>query len=145
MLAVFRDEARLVRCRVFVARLARDLHRFAVHLGGEFFHAVVGLGDARCTESVRFDDVGAGREVLVVDLANDLRLRDRQQFVVALDVAPVVLEALAAIGCLVELVALDHRAHRAVEYEDAPLQQRGQRRAARVFAAWRASGGGRGG
>ena len=52
-----------------------------------------------------------------------------------------VLEALAAVVGLVELVALDHRAHRAVEDHDALLQQRGQARAAGVFAAGRAAGG----
>jgi hypothetical protein len=54
-----------------------------------------------------------------VDLAHDAGLREREQVVVALEVARMVLEARAAIAGFVELVALDHRAHRAVEHEDA--------------------------
>ncbi len=59
-------------------------------------------------------------------------LRQRQQVVVALEVAAravmlvrvvcistFVGEALAAVAALVELVALQHRAHRAVDHEDA--------------------------
>ncbi len=42
-----------------------------------------------------------------------------EQIVVALDVAGPVGEPLAPVGRLVQLVALDHRAHGAVEDEDA--------------------------
>ena len=47
------------------------------------------------------------------------RLRQHQQVVVAFDVVLEILEALAAIVGLAELVGLDHGAHRAVENEDA--------------------------
>ena len=49
--------------------------------------AVVGLRRRVRVEGVGLDDVGAGREVLGVDLADDLRLRQREQVVVALQVA----------------------------------------------------------
>ena len=61
-----------------------------------------------------------------MDLADDLRLRQHQQVVVALQVVRVVGEALAAIVGLVEPVALDHRAHGAVEDQDALLEQGGE-------------------
>ncbi|CAM2147897.1 hypothetical protein PT2222_10327 [Paraburkholderia tropica] len=127
-----RDEARLVGRRVLVARGAREFRRLHVHLDGEFAHAVVVLRHRGRAERVGFDDVRARGEILVVNLADDLRLREREQFVIALDVARIVLEALAAISGFVELVALDHRAHRAVENQDARSEQRGQRGAARV-------------
>ena len=49
-----------------------------------------------------------------------------EQVVVALEVAVPVGEPLAAVLGLAEGVPLDHRAHGAVEHEDARLQQRGQ-------------------
>ena len=60
-------------------------------------------------------------------------LCQHQQVVVALDVAGPSPEALAAIGSLVELVALDHRAHGAIEHDDALLEELAQR----GDAAWR--------
>ena len=68
----------------------------------------------------------AGGEVLFVDLADDVGPRELEQLVVALQVLRMVLEALAAVGRLVEPVALDHRAHRAVEDHDALGEQAGQ-------------------
>ena len=50
-------------------------------------------------------------------------LRERQQIVVALQVAAVVAEALAAVARLIELVLLDHGAHRAIEQHDALIEQ----------------------
>ena len=55
--------------------------------------------------------------------AIDVGPREREQVVVALEVAPVVAEALAAERRFVELVPLDHRAHRAVEQHDALVEQ----------------------
>ena len=54
-----------------------------------------------------------------MDAANDLRLRQRQQVVVALLVAAVRVEAIAVIVDGVQPVALDHGAHGAIENEDA--------------------------
>ncbi len=127
-----RDEARFFRRRVFGGRFPRERRRRNVHLDDERFHPVIGLRDGRRAERVRLDDVRARGEVLIVNLADDPRLRDRQQLVVALHVTREILEALAAIRGLVELVALDHRAHRAVEDQDALPEQLRQRRAARV-------------
>ena len=72
-------------------------------------------------EGVGLKDVGAGFEIGVVDLADDLRLRQHQKVVIALEIVAVILEALAAIACLVQLVALDHGAHGAVEDKDTLL------------------------
>ena len=49
-----------------------------------------------------------------------------QEIAVALEILRVILEALAAEVRLGQLVALDHRAHRAVEDEDPPGQQGAQ-------------------
>jgi len=63
--------------------------------------------------------------------------RELQQVVVALQVLRVIAEALTAEIRLAELVALDHRAHRAVEDGDALRQDGGQRLGAGVVAAGR--------
>jgi hypothetical protein len=68
-----------------------------------------------------------------VDRADHLRVREREQVVVAAQVAMEIAEALAAELLLGELIALHHRAHGAVEHEDALLErvvQRGDARGA---------------
>src|SRR3954453_20029741 len=51
------------------ARGARQLGRRAVQLARERLHAVVGERDGSRVERVRLDDVGAGLQVLGVDVA----------------------------------------------------------------------------
>ena len=97
---------------------------------------VVVLRDRRGAKGIRFDQVGAGRQVALVDFLNDVRLRQGQQFIVALDEqfarATVgrrgeIDEAAggtATVRFFVELVLLDDRAHGAVEDHD-PLRQNG--------------------
>ncbi len=58
-----------------------------------------------------------------VDPADDLRLRESQQVVVARLLAMVVAEAVTVVVVLLELVALDHGAHGTVEHQDATAQQ----------------------
>jgi hypothetical protein len=50
-----------------------------------------------------------------MDAADDAGLGQHQQVVVALEVVRVILEAFAAVVGLLQAVALDHGAHRAVE------------------------------
>ena len=92
---------------------------FDVQLVGHVLEQVVGLRDGGAAERVGLDDVGAGGQVLPVDLADHVGPRQDQQVVVALEILRVILEALAAEVRFRQLVALDHRAHRAVEDEDA--------------------------
>ena len=64
-----------------------------------------------------------GLEVLAMDGLDDLRLRQAQQVVVALQILRPILEPLPAKAGLVQFVGLDHGAHRAVENDDALAQQ----------------------
>ena len=98
--------------------------RLEVELVGEVLHAVVGQGDPLGVEGVGLDEVGAGLEVCRVDAADDVRLGEAEQVVVALEVALPVGEPLAAVVGLAEPLALDHRAHGAVHDED-PLGESG--------------------
>ena len=93
------------------------------------FEAVVGLRDPRRRERVGLGDVGAGREIRVVDVADDVGPRQHQQVVVALEVAVMIVQAAgrraAEVG-LAEPALLDHRAPRAVEDEDALAEEAGE-------------------
>ena len=84
------------------------------------------------TEGIGLDQVGAGSQVLLMDFLDDVRLRQRQQLIIALDEqlpagAGEVLEALAAIVFLGQLVLLDHGAHCAIQDQDAARQLRSRK------------------
>ena len=119
------DEARPVRRlrRPLVGGRARQPRPLDVHARRPRLERVVRLRDRGAAEGVRFDDVGAGREVLVMDGADDVGPREDEDVAVALQVARMIGEALAAEVRFGQLVALDHRPHRAVEDEDAALEQ----------------------
>ena len=65
---------------------ARDARPLEVQLVDERFEAVVGLRHGVRVERVRLDDVGAGLEVLPVDAADDVRTRQHEHVVVALEI-----------------------------------------------------------
>ena len=75
-------------------------------------------------ERVRLDDVRARLKIQAMDVFDDVRLREVEQIVATLEVlAPPVREPRAAKGRLIQLTLLDHRAHRAVQDDDALAQQ----------------------
>ena len=99
--------------------LARQPRAFRVQFIGDLRHAVVGLRDAGRGKRVGRDDVGAGAEIIEVDGAHRVRPAQIEQIVVAADVAVPGVEARAAKAFLVETERLDHRAHGAVEHQNA--------------------------
>jgi hypothetical protein len=119
-------EAGLLGRGVLVAGLPRQLGRLDVDLVRDVRELVVLLRDAGGAEGVGLHQVSAGGQVLLVDAADDLGPREHQQLVVPLYVDRVVGEARAAEVRLGELVALDHRAHRAIEDQDAAGEQLAQ-------------------
>src|ERR1700758_748845 len=58
-----------------------------------------------------------------MNTTNNIRTGERQNVVVALQIAPVIAESLAPVAPLIETVLLDHGAHRTVEEHYAFLQQ----------------------
>jgi hypothetical protein len=112
-------EARFLRGRPLVGGLPRELRRLDVQLVHERLERIVGLRDRRPTERVRLDDVGTGLEVLLVYREDDVRARQHQHVVVAAQLFRVRCEALAAEIFFGQLMALNHRAHRPIEHEDA--------------------------
>lgn len=115
------DEARLFR--VFeglrIGNLAGQASAFYVQFVGQFFHAVVGHGNPGGVEGVGFQNVSAGIQVGFFDAADHVRARQHQQVVVAFDIAWPVGKAFATVILFLELVALDHRAHAAIENQNA--------------------------
>ncbi len=106
-----------------VRRLARQPRTFDVHVSNRRLEPVVGLPDRRRRERVRRRQVGAGGEVLPVDVEHEVGPGQVEQVGIAGDVARMVGEALAAIVLRVEPGVLDHRPPRAVQHEDPLLQQ----------------------
>ena len=82
------DEARSLGCppRPLVGRLPGEPRAFETHLGSSVLEVVVRLPDSRRGEGVRRRDVGTRLEVGVVELGDDLRVREVQEVGVALDV-----------------------------------------------------------
>ena len=113
------DEAPLaVLRRRAIARGTRQPRAFSVQLGDDLLHAVIGLRDRRRREGVGGNEIGAGLGIGVVDVLDRLRLGEDEQIVVAANILLPIGEALAAELLLGEPVALDHRAHRAIQHED---------------------------
>ena len=98
--------------------LARDPSTRDVHVVHGVLERVVRLPDRRRCERVRRRDVGAGREVRIVDLAHDVGPRQVQQVRVVLHIPRVRREALTAEIGLGETPALEQNAPRAIEHED---------------------------
>ncbi len=108
--------------RVLVGRGPGEPRGGDVDLVHERLQAVVALGDGVRVERVGLDDVGARLEVLAVNAADHVRPRQHEHVAVALEVVRMPGELLAAEVRLLELVALDHRAHRAVQDQEALRQ-----------------------
>ena len=74
-------------------------------------------------ERIRLHDIGAGFEVLAMNLLDDGGLREVQQIVVPLLILFPIFEPLAPKRRLVQLPLLNHGPHSPVEDENALLQQ----------------------
>ncbi len=114
---------------VLVAGRAGQPGALEIHLARQIGHVVVVLRNRGRAEGVGLDQVGAGGQVLLMDVADHVGAGERQQLVVALDVMREVLEAvahaararvaLAPVLGLPQLEALDHGAHGAVKNDEA--------------------------
>ena len=61
-----------------------------------------------------------------MDTVDDFRAGERQQIIVALEIARMIGKTLAAIISLLQVAPLDHRPHRTVKHEQALLQKGGE-------------------
>ncbi len=67
-----------------------------VQVGDDGLESVVSLADGRGTEGIGFNDVGTGRKIVGVNFFDDVRTREAEEIVVALEVVGEVSEAGAA-------------------------------------------------
>ncbi len=118
-----RHEARTAAVRRRVRGLAGKPRGHPVDLAGAVLEPVLGEHDRGATEGVGLDDVGAGGEVGVVDLAHHVRAVQHQRLVAAV-------VALAAVVDRRQLLRLQHRPGRAVEDQDPLLEEVVELRAA---------------
>ncbi len=70
-------------------------------------------------KGVGLDDIGTRFQVGCMDRPDYLRLGERQKIVIALEVMREIRKTSATVVCLLQLVALDHRAHGTVQQHDA--------------------------
>ncbi len=72
------DKTRLVRRRIFVAGGARQARRRHVHFIGQMRHVVIVLRYRSGAKRITFNDVCTGGQILFMDFADDMRLRQRE-------------------------------------------------------------------
>ena len=99
--------------------LFRDARGRDVEVVDDVLEVVVCLGKRVRVERIRLDDVGARVQILLVNSANHVGASQDQQVVVALEALRVIDEAIAPKVGFLEPGTLDHRAHRAIEKDDA--------------------------
>ncbi|MCY1351327.1 hypothetical protein D9M69_375900 [compost metagenome] len=119
------NEARLGRILggLDIGHFTGQTRAFDVQFVHQLFHAVVGLGHAGGVEGVGLEDVRTGVQVGLLDGLDHVRAGQQQQVVVAFYVAWPVGEAGTAVVLFLQLVALDHGAHAAVEDQDALFER----------------------
>jgi hypothetical protein len=101
----------------------RETRSLQIQLPDQGFHSVVGLRHGRGIESIGGNDVRAGQQVFTMDACDDLGLRDRQQIIVAAQIAAPVDKTLTSKIRLGQPMPLNHRAHGTVQNDQAPFQQ----------------------
>ncbi len=119
-------EASALRMRGHVALhgLPRDLCSGKIHIGDASFERIFRHGHRVGVERIRFDDVGARFQILLMDLPDDLRLGQIQGVIIQAQILAMPREFLTAIARLIQFARLDHRAHGAIEQQDAFAQER---------------------
>ena len=125
------DCSLISQARSFEERIVDDLlverGVFAAAVLARIVDEELALRDAGGAEGVGLDDVRAGLEKAAMDVADHLRLRQREQVAVVQQVLVRVLEALAADVGFLHAVGADGRAHRAIDDGDAALEDLLQR------------------
>ena len=112
-----------VLCRPRVSGRARQARALEVDVVNHVLEVVVPLRDRGAAKRVGLDDVGACRQVLVMDCADHVRSRQDQDVAVSLEIARVIGEARPTEVRLAQLVSLNHRPHRAIEDQDAAIEK----------------------
>ena len=108
------DEARFGGGGILVGDLAREFGGGEVELVGAVFELVIGQRDARAAEGVGLDDVGAGFEILAMNILDDVGARDVEDLGTVLPPQVVGLDGQRRL--------MNHGAHGPVEDQDTLFQ-----------------------
>ena len=107
----------------FIDRPAGERHRGQVQLPHAVLQMKIGHGHARGPEGVGLDDIGAGFQILPVNLLDGSRLSDRQDVDEVLEIVRMIGELTAAKIGLAEHQRVHHGSHGAVQNQN-PLAQK---------------------
>ena len=99
-----------------------ELGIFAAAVLARIVHEELALGDAGRAKGVGLDDVRAGFQKPAMNIADHLRLSQREKVAVVQQVLRRVLEALAADVRFRHAIGADGRAHRSIDDGDAALE-----------------------
>ena len=122
------EAAPAVRLLRLDRRPTRQARPVAIEFIDELLRSVVGLRDRGRGEGVGLENIRAGHRVSEMDVLDRLRLGQRQQIIVALQVAVAGMKTIAAEMRLIEIQALDLGAHRPVKQQDALARGARERR-----------------
>ena len=98
--------------------LPGDAGRSAVDLSGQIPGSVIRLSDGRRAEGAGLDDVGAYAEIGVVNIRHHVRASQAEDVEVAGKVVRMLPEPAPSVVTLLQTSPLQHRAERAVQYQN---------------------------
>ena len=104
-------------------RFPRQFGPGKIQLIHQILHVVIRHRGSGGVERIGLDDIRAGFQIGLMDGTDDLRLGERQKIVIAFEIVRKIGEARAAIIRFVELVALDHGAHGAIQQQNAACEE----------------------
>ena len=107
----------------FIAGLARDTCGLKVEFIREFGQVVIALRNGRRTKGIGFDHICTGSQIALMHFTDHVWAGERQELVVAFYVFAMLSKSWATKICLRQFVALNHRAHRAVQNHHALAQE----------------------
>ena len=107
----------------FIASQTRDTCGLKVEFIREFGQIVIALRNRRRTKRIGFDDICASSQIALMHFADHVWAGERQELVVAFYVFAMLSKSWATKICLRQFVALNHRAHRAVQNHHALAQE----------------------
>src|SRR5690348_2665272 len=119
-----------ILAKKFLYSAAGNLRGGFVQLVDAILETIFGHGGGASIESVGFDDVSAGFEILSVYRGDDFRLREIQNVIAEAQVAGMAGKFGAAVAGFGEIARLNHRPHSAIENDDAGIEKRFQFRGA---------------
>ena len=81
-----------------IAGLARQLGAFQIQLIGQMLHVIISLRNGGGRKCIGLNNITARREIGRVNVANNIRLGQRQQIIIPRNISVIIGETITAIG-----------------------------------------------